>query len=148
MAAASILDFWILKILLADGVLRAQAHHCAKFHYNRSICCRDIAIFRIFKMAAAAILYFCNCKILLANGVQRVEAHQHSKIGQNRSIICKDIKIFRFLKWRPYIMDLFGAYLDHPHRLLGGLCHSANCGFDLCNSFYNMNLSVFGAFGW
>jgi len=53
-------------LVLADGVWKAQTHHCTKFHQNRSIGCEDIKIFRFLNMAASAIL------------------------------------------------DLFGAYLDHP----------------------------------
>ena len=46
------------QILLADGLGRAELHHCAKVHQNLSICCSVIAIFRFVKMAAAAILDF------------------------------------------------------------------------------------------
>ena len=38
--------------------------------------------------------------------------------------------------------------LDHPHRVLGGLYHSAKFGYDRCSSFDNMNVVIFGAFGW
>ena len=58
MAAAAILDCRIRKMLLADGVWRAQGHHCTKFCQNWSFRCGDIAIFRIFKMTVAAILDF------------------------------------------------------------------------------------------
>jgi len=98
MAAAAILDCWIRKILLADGVQRAQTHHCTIFRQNQSFRWGDIVIFLIFKMAAVAILYFWNREILLAIGVERAEMHQHSKFRQNQSIGCKDIKIFRFFK--------------------------------------------------
>jgi len=29
-----------------------------------------------------------------------------------------------------------------------GLYHSAKFGYDRCSSFYNMNISIFGTFGW
>ena len=58
MAAAAILDFQICDILLADGIWRAQTHHCTKFRQNQSFLCIDIVIFRIFKMAVAAIWDF------------------------------------------------------------------------------------------
>jgi len=58
MVAAAMLDCRIRKILLVDGVWRAQTHHCTKFRQNWSLHCDDIAIFLIFKMAAAAILDF------------------------------------------------------------------------------------------
>ena len=65
MAAASILDFQIGEIVLADGVWRAQTHNRTKFRRNRSFGCGDIAIFWIFKMAAAAILDFLNREMSL-----------------------------------------------------------------------------------
>jgi len=65
MAAATILDFQICEILLADGVWRDQKHNFNKFPQNRSFRRGDIAIFRISKMAAAAILDFWQLKILL-----------------------------------------------------------------------------------
>jgi len=149
MAATSILDRRIHKILLAVGVWRAHVHQCTKFRQNRSFRCRDIAIFRIFKMAAAAILDFWNREILLVIGVQRVEAHQRAKFCQNRSISCEYIKIFDFSRWRPSaILDLFGVHLDHQQWVFGGLYHSEKFGYDRCNSFYNMNISIFGPFGW
>ena len=40
-----ILHFRNRKILLADEVQRAETHHCAKFHQNSSIRCKDIVIF-------------------------------------------------------------------------------------------------------
>ena len=94
----TILDFWIRKILLAARAQSADTHHHSKLRQNWSICCGDIAIFRIFKIAAAAILDFWNHEIVLANGVHRVETQQHAKFRQYLSIHCKDIKIFRFFK--------------------------------------------------
>jgi len=46
------------------------------------------------------------------------------------------------------ILDLFGVRLDHPLRVLVGLYHSAKFAYDRCISFDNMNVSIFGAFGW
>ena len=103
MAAAVILNCWMCKILLADGVVMGHTHHCTKLRQNRSFRCRDIAMFRIFKMAvfkmaAAAILDFSNREIFLVIRVQRVETHLHAKFCQNRSIGCEDINIFWFFK--------------------------------------------------
>jgi len=45
-----------------------------------------------------------------------------AKFYQNWSIHCGDIAIFYCSRWRPSaILDLFGAYLDHPRSVLGGL---------------------------
>jgi len=41
MAVAAILDCRIRKILLADGVWRAQTHHCTKFRQNWWFTCGD-----------------------------------------------------------------------------------------------------------
>jgi len=49
MAAAAILYCRISKILLADGVWRAQTNYCAKFRQNRLIGCEDIKFFQFFK---------------------------------------------------------------------------------------------------
>jgi len=68
------------------------------------------------------------------------------KIGQS---VVKILRFFDFSRWRPSaILDLFGAYLVHLHRVLGGLYHSAKFGYDRCSSLYNMNISIFGTFGW
>jgi len=45
------------------------------------------------------------------------------------------------------MLNFFGAYLDHTHRLFGGLYHYANFGYDQCSSFDNMKVSILGAFG-
>jgi len=48
----------------------------------------------------------------------------------------------------PPSWNLFWAYLDHPQWVLRGLYHCAKFGYDRCSSFYNMNISIFGTFGW
>jgi len=51
--------------------------------------------------------------------------------------------------WPSAILDFFGAHFDHPQWVLGGLDDSvAKYGYDRCNSFYNINISIFGTFGW
>jgi len=52
-----------------------------------------------------------------------------------------------FSRWQPSaILDLFRAYFDHPHRLLGGLYHCAKFGCKQCSSFDNMKVSIFATF--
>jgi len=46
------------------------------------------------------------------------------------------------------ILDKFGAYLDHHLRVLGGLYHRAKIYYDRCSIFDNINVSIFGIFGW
>jgi len=54
---------------------------------------------------------------------------------------------FSFLKWWSFaILDLFGAYLDHPRRVFGGFYRCAKFGCNRCSSFDNMKVSIFCAF--
>jgi len=145
------LPSWIVdlaKILLADGVWRAQTRHDTKFRQNRSFPCGDIAIFQIFKMAAAAILIFEILKfywLMGFSGLRHISAPNFVKIGQT---VRKILRFFDFSRWQPSaILDSFGAYLDHPQWVLGSLYHSAKFGYDRCSSFHNMNISIFDAFG-
>jgi len=71
---------------------------------------------------------------------------------QNRSIGCKDIKIFWFFKMAAvrhlgFVWGIFGPPTVSQWVLVG-LYYSAKFGYDWCSSFYNMNISIFGPFGW
>jgi len=56
------------------------------------------------------------------------------KVGQS---VAKILRFFDFSRWRPSaILDLFGAYFDHPQWVLGGLYHSAKFSYDRCSSFF------------
>ena len=50
--------FYKFEILTAGTVWRANVHHHAKFHANRSNCFGDMAVFYFFKMAAVRHLVF------------------------------------------------------------------------------------------
>ena len=132
------------------GPYRAELPHCAKFHQIPSNDLRDIVIFRIFKMAAAAILDFESSQTFLANGFRKpscITPPHFVKIV--RSIVeINDFSIFQD-GGRPPIVDLFGAYLDHPQMVLGGLYQCAKFGCDRCSwlSFDNMKGTIFGVFG-
>jgi len=77
--------------------------------------------------------------------VDRISMPNFVKIGQS---VAKILRFSNFARWRPSsILDLFGAYLDNPQWVRGGLYHSAKFGYDRCSSFYNMNISIFGTFG-
>jgi len=92
-------------------------------------------------MAAAAILIFQIHKILLVDGVQRAETHHRAKFHKNQLW-----RYCHFSRSRPSaILDLFGAYLDNPCRVL---YHFAKFGYDRCSSFDNINISICGTFGW
>jgi len=55
-AAAAILDFENYKFLTVGCVKSVKLRHHAQFRGNWSNHCRDIAIFRFFKMATVTIL--------------------------------------------------------------------------------------------
>jgi len=70
--------------------------------------------------------------------------HQHAKFRQNWLIGCEDIKIFRFFKMAAVRhLNSFETYLDHLLKVSITLQS-----YDRCSSFYNVNISIFGAFGW
>jgi len=102
-----------------------------------------------FKMAAAAMLDFRNRKfywLMESRGPRRTIIPNFVKIGQS---IVEILRFFKFSRWRPStILDLFGKYLDHPWRVLGNFYRCAKFGYDRFSSFDNMNVSIFGAFGW
>ena len=80
---ATILDFQILLILMADELQRSQMHHYAKFHRNQSSGCRDTAIFPFCRMVASGHLDFNFWNL---NGLYRlgVPVHHRTKVHQNR----------------------------------------------------------------
>ena len=76
-------------------------HKCAKFCQNRSIGCKDIKIFRFFKMAAGAILHFRNREflfLLVSAGPRRITVPNFVKIGRS---IAEILHFFEFSKWPP-----------------------------------------------
>jgi len=150
MATAAILDFWNLKILLAIRVARVETHQHAKFCQNRSVSCKDIMIFRFFKMAAAAILDCRVHKILLAVGVRRAYMHHCTKFRQNRSFLCGYIAIYRILKMAAVRhLGFVGGIFGPPSVSIWGVSIALqNLVYYRCSSFYNMNILIFGPFGW
>jgi len=117
-----------------------------KFHLNRSRGFWDVAIFCISWLP---YLTFKNAEILLADHTQRAKKHSRAKFHQNLSICCGIIALFQFSRWQPCaILDLFGAYLDHPWRVLGCLYHCAKFGCNRCSSFENMKVRIFACLAW
>ena len=62
--AAAAMNFWKFKFLTVCSLERPILHNPAKFHRDRSIRCRDMAIFRFFKMTAVRHLGFWKVGIL------------------------------------------------------------------------------------
>ena len=78
--------------------MSVELRHRAKFCGDRSNRCRDIAIFRFFKMAATAILDFSSCKFLTVGTVKKVELRHFVNFCRNRSNCGGDMAIFRFFR--------------------------------------------------
>jgi len=73
-------------------------------------------------MAAARHLVFVKFEFLTAGAVKRQILHQHTKFREDRSNRCGDIAIFVIFKTAAAAMlDLLGAYWNHPRRPLVGL---------------------------
>jgi len=123
-------------------------HSRAKFREGLPIHCCDIAIFVIFKMAAAAIMVFEKLEILTICPLYRANLRQNAKFHQNRLKVAEIWRFNGFSKWRTAaILDLLGAYWDHPRRLLGGLYRCAKFGWNRCSTFDNIKVVIFRAFG-
>jgi len=111
--------------------------HLAKFHQNRSNGFQ-ISRFFIFQDAGRRHLGFQKFSNFISWRVWRAEMHH----------LCRDIAIFRFLKMATFRhLDLCGAYLDHPLRVLDGLYHSTRFGCNRSSSFKNMKVWMFHTFG-
>jgi len=68
-------------------------HNPAKFHQDRSIRCRDTAIFRLFKMATVRHLGFRKVRILKLGMARSAHSRHRTKFRQNWSNDCEDIAI-------------------------------------------------------
>jgi len=112
---------------------------------------RRITVQNFFKIgrSIAEILWFEIAKFywfLGSSGSICICMPNFVEIGQS---VAKILSLFNFSRWRPSaILDLFGAYLDNPQWVRVGLYHSAKVGYDRISSFYNINISIFDAFGW
>ena len=105
-------------------------HQRTKFHIYRSNRCGDIAIFVIFQDGGRR--HFGFSEIRNFNGRSAVGG-QYASLYQ---ILSKSVKRLQrysdltvFSQWRPSaILDLLGAYWDHPRRPLDGLYRCAKFG--------------------
>ena len=113
---AAVRHFGYLNSQNFNGRQTYEGEHAssyAKFHGNRWNCCRDMAIFRFFKMVAAAILDFSNFKCLTVGTLKRAEMRRRAKFGRNRSKRGGVMAIFRFCKMAAvrhlgFVMCMFG----------------------------------------
>ena len=84
--------------------------------------------------------------LLGSRGTRRIFMPNFVKIGQS---IAKILRFFRFFKMAAvrhlgFVWGIFGP----PAVSTWGLYHSAKFRYDRCSSFYSMNISIFGTFGW
>jgi len=121
MAAVRHLGFLKFEFLTVGAVNEAILHQCTKFRKDWSNRCGDVAIFVIFQYSGRRHLGFS--KILNFNGRSAVRI-QYASLYQIALKLVKrlqrygDLTVF-FSKWQPSaILDLLGAYWDHPRRPL------------------------------
>jgi len=93
----------------------------------------------IFEIAKLYWLLWC----IVSN---HISVPNFVKIGLS---VAKILRFFDFSRWQTSaILDLFAAYLDHLQWVLGGSLSLSKICYDRCSSFYNINISIFDAFGW
>jgi len=148
MADTVVFDFGNREFLLANGIERAKTHHHAEFRLNQSICYRNIAIFEFSRQRPPTSWIFNIAKFYWLTILESRDTTVPNFVKIVQSV-AKVLKYFDFIRWRPsVILDFFEAYVDHPRRLVGSLYHYAKFVYDRCNSFNNMNVSIFDTFGW
>ena len=95
MAAVRYLRFSKVRFLKLGRAQGTHTHHYVKFRENRSNSCRDIVIWRFYKMAAAAILNFWKFKFLTVISLGSPILQNPAKFHRDRSISCWDMAIFQ-----------------------------------------------------
>jgi len=127
---SAILDLWNSNFSTVGAVKKPILHQRTKFRKDRSNHCGDIAIFVIFQDGDHLHLRFS--KIRNFNGwsaarVQHASSRQISSKSVERSQTYGDLTLFS--KWRPpAILNLLGAYWDHPRWPHDGLYRCAKFG--------------------
>jgi len=122
-------------------------HYHAKFRQNRSKGWKDMAIFRVFKIAAVhhfGFSNFGNFKGWLAVGVPYASPCQMSSKSVKLLKRYGDFSIF-FQMHAVHHLGVVWRILGPPVR---SIYHRANFGWNPLSSFYNMEVSIFRAFGW
>ena len=125
-------------------------HQRTKFRKDRSNRCGDIAICVIFQHSGRRHLGFSNIRNFNGTSAVRVQYASLYEISSKSVKTVAEIWRFNgFLKWwSSAILDLLGAYWDHPRRPLDGLHRCAKCGRNRCRSFDNLKLAIFCPFGF
>jgi len=149
MAVAAILDFWgnreIFWLLGQRGSRRISMPNLVKIGQSVAKILRFFDFSR-WRLPPSWIVKFTKFYWLsVSGGPIFIIIRNFVKIGCSVA----ETAIFRIFKLvAAAVLDLFGAYLDNQQWVFVGLYHSAKFGYDICSSFYNMNISIFGPFGW
>ena len=126
-------------------IWRAQTHHCTKYCRNRSLFAEILRFFEFSRWPLPPSWIFEIAKfywLLGSRGWRRISVPNFVKIGQ---LVVKILSFFQFFKMAlGFVWGIFGQRTVST----SGLYHSAEFGYDRCSSFYNMNISIFGMFGW
>jgi len=77
----------------------------------------------------------CNFKFLVSSRVRRANVHHHTMINAFQNGI------------GPPSWICGGTFLDHLRRVLGGLCHYAEFGWNCFSNVDNTNVWIFYVFG-
>jgi len=128
-------------MLLANGIRKAAMHSPDNSCQNRSIHA-EIIFFSDFSILVFARFYW----LTGFRGPRCIIVQNFIKINQ---FVVEILRFFVFF-FKVAAVRHFGICLgpwDHPSRILGGLYHCAKCDFDRRNCF-DVNVSIFGAFGW
>jgi len=103
--------------------------------------CRDMAIFRFFKMAAICHLPFQIVEILMADWLWWSQMHHCFKFYKNRSNGCRDMVIIRFFQeGRRLPSQIYGVHFGTPTKSTWRSYHWTNFGWNSFISFYNMKI--------
>jgi len=146
---AAVLDLWNSNFLMVGAVKGHILHQRTKFYKDRSNLYRDIAIFVIFQDGGRRHFGFSKIRNFNGRSAVRVQfASLYHILSKSVKRLQRYSNLTGFSKWRPSaILDLLGAYWDHPRRPLDGLYHCAKFGWNRYSSFNNMKLSIFCPFG-
>jgi len=96
-AAATILDCQIHKILLANGGWRAQTHHCTKFRQNQLFLYGNIVISNFQNGRRRHLGFEKFYWLLVWRWSVRISYPNFVKSGQS---VAKILRFFNFSKWR------------------------------------------------
>jgi len=136
---------------MVDWLWRSQMHHCAKFYQNQLNGCGGMVFVWFFQNGGCPLSWICNygnfkSRSFGCRGPRCITMPNFVKIGH---MVAEIWRFFDFSRWRSSaILDLWGAFWDHPLTVLGGLYYLTKFGWNPFSSFCNMKIWIFCVFGW